>query len=109
MIIPNEIFEEYSEIILTSPLSKVSAKIVFYIYALNITEHPLTVIKGGEIANFSFLTSDKAEKLLEVDPQLINVAKMNENYLTEINQLIQVTDTPKKKAQSAKPAPEYEK
>ena len=31
---------------------------------------------------------------------------MSENYLTEINQLIQVTDTPKRKAQ---PAPEYEK
>ena len=34
---------------------------------------------------------------------------MSENYLTEINQLIQVTDTPKRKAQPAKPAPEYEK
>ena len=33
---------------------------------------------------------------------------MSENYLTEINQLIQVTDTPKK-AQPAKPTPEYEK
>ena len=45
--------------------------------------------------------------MLEVDPQLINVAKMSENYLTEINQLIQVTDTPKRKSQPAKPAPEY--
>ena len=65
--------------------------------------------KGKEIAKFSFLTSDQAEKLLEVDPQLIKVAKMSENYLTEINQLIQVTDTPKRKAQPAKPTPEYEK
>ena len=69
----------------------------------------MTINKGEEIAKFSFLTSDQAENLLEVDPQLINVAKMSENYLTEINQLIQVTDTPKRKAQPAKPAPEYEK
>ena len=34
---------------------------------------------------------------------------MSENYITEINQLIQVTDTPKRKTQPAKPAPEYEK
>ena len=34
---------------------------------------------------------------------------MSENYLTEINQLIQVTDTPKRKVQPAKPAPECEK
>ena len=34
---------------------------------------------------------------------------MSENYLIEINQLIQVTETPKRKSQPAKPAPEYEK
>ena len=34
---------------------------------------------------------------------------MSENYLTEINQLIQVSDTAKRKTQPAKPAPEYEK
>ena len=39
----------------------------------------------------------------------LNVAKMSENYITEINQLIQVTDTPKRKVQSLKRAPEYEK
>ena len=31
---------------------------------------------------------------------------MSENYLTEKNQLIQVTDTPKRKLQPAEPAPE---
>ena len=76
---------------------------------MNITDHPITINKGEEIAKFLFLTSDQAEKLLDVDPQLINVAKMSENYLTEINQLIQITDTPKRKAQPAKSAPECEK
>ena len=56
-----------------------------------------------------FLTSDQAEKMLEIDPQLINVAKLSKNYLTEINQLIQATDTPERIAQPAKRAPEYEK
>ena len=67
---------------------------------LNITEQPVNINKGEEIAKFSFLTPDQAENLLEVDPQLINVAKMSENYLREINQLIQVTDTPKRIATS---------
>ena len=107
VIIPNEIFEKDSEIILTSSLGKVAKNNILYIYVLNLTDHPIIINKGEEIAKFSFLTSDKAEKLLEVDPQLINVAKMSENYFTEINQLIQVTDTPKRKAQPAKPAPEY--
>ena len=48
----------------------------------------MTINKSEKIARFSFLTSDQAEKLLEVDPRLIKVAKMSENYLTEINQLI---------------------
>ena len=74
---------------------------------MNITEHPVTVYKDEEIAKFSFLTSDQAERLLEVDTQLINVAKMYDNYLTEIYQLIQVTDTPKQKAQSSTLVPEY--
>ena len=34
---------------------------------------------------------------------------MSENQQTEINQLIQVTDTSERKAQPATPAPEYEK
>ena len=101
VIIPNEIFEKDSEVILTSSLSKVAENNILYIYVLNFTDLPITINKGEEIAKFSFLTSDQAEKLLEVDPQLINVAKMSENYLTEINQLIQVTDTPKRKAQPA--------
>ena len=53
--------------------------------------------------------SYQAEKLLEVDPQLKNVAKMTEYYLTRINKLIQVTYISTRKAQPAKPAPEYEK
>ena len=67
VIIPNEIFEKDSEVILTSSLSKVAENIL-NIYVLNITEHPVTINKGEEIAKFSFLTSDQAEKLLEVDP-----------------------------------------
>ena len=109
VIIPNEIFEKDSEITLTSSLSCVAENNILYIYIPNITEHPVNINKGEKIAKFSFLTSDQAEKLLEVDPQLKNVAKMSENYLTEINQLIDVTDTPKRKVQQAKPAPEYEK
>ena len=72
VIIPNETFEKDSEIILTSSLSKVAENNILYIFVLNITDHPITINKGEETAKFSFLTSDQAENLLEVDPQLIN-------------------------------------
>ena len=96
VIIPNEVSEKDSEIILTSSLNKVVEYNVFYIYVLNITEHPVTTNKVEEIAKFSYFTSDPAERLLEVDPQLINIAIRSKNYLTETNQLIQVRDSPKK-------------
>ena len=58
---------------------------------------------------FTFLTSDQAEKFLQIDPQLINIAKISDDYKTKINQIIQVTDSSKRRAQSSKPVPEYEK
>ena len=74
-----------SEVILTSSLrSKVTENNILYIYVMNITEHPVNVYKDEGIAKFSFLTSDQAERLLEVDTQLINVGKMYDNYLIGI-------------------------
>ena len=105
VIIPNEFFERDSEKILTSSFNKVAESNIPYIYVLNSTEHPVTINKGERIAKFSFLTSEQAEKLLEVVPELINVAKMCENYLTETNQLLPVTDNPKTKSAASKASP----
>ena len=58
-----------------SSLSKVAENNNLYIYVLNVPDHPITINKGEEIAKFSFLTSDQAEKLLEEDPQLIKSQK----------------------------------
>ena len=40
---------------------------------MNITEQPITINKGEEKTKFSFLYSGQAERLLEVDPQIMNV------------------------------------
>ena len=58
VLIPDVIFEKDTEVILTSSLSKVVENNILYIYALNITEHPVTINKGTEIAKFSFSKSD---------------------------------------------------
>ena len=66
-------------------------------------------IKRFFIKSMPNLLRTKLLERPEVEPQLINVAKMSEIYLTEVNQLIQVRDTPKQKVQPAKLAPEFEK
>ena len=45
VVIPKEIFEKDSEIIMSS-LSKVAENNILYIYALNITQHPFTLIEA---------------------------------------------------------------
>ena len=106
---PNEIFEEHNNVILASSLIKMAETNVQYIYVLNITEHQVTIIEGKVIDKFSTLTSDQAENLEAVDPQLINVAKMSGNYFTEVNQLFQVRDTTNRKTQPSILAPNFEK
>ena len=81
-----------------------------FIFAINITEHPITIANKTEVAKFSILTAEQAKNLTAIDPELIALAaqKSENNSIIEINQLIQ-DYCRQGKNQPSRPAPEYDK
>ena len=105
VVIPNEILEKATEIALTSSLSTIDKNNVLFISALNITEHPITINGQTEVGKFfSKLSTEQAEKLTQIDPQLMALAKSRnkENIFGELNQLIQGDSNPNS-AQNSRP------
>ena len=91
VVTPNETLEKDSELAITSSLSTIGINNLIVISVLNITDHPITLSNKTEIGPFSVLTTDQAENLFQIDPQLISLAKSRNQSdpLYEINQLIQ--------------------
>ena len=108
LILPCVTLERETDFAITSSLSTIGDNNIIFIAALNITDHAITLTNGTEIARFQILSSDQADKLVQVDPELIAFAKSrnSENFLTEINQLIQDSDR-KGKNQPPRPLPDY--
>ena len=110
VITPNEILEKETEIALTSSLSTVGKNNTLYVSALNVTEHPITINSRTEVGRFSILSTERADQLIQIDPQLITLAKSRnkDDYFAELNQLIQ-DFTQHKPGQTRRPPPEYRK
>ena len=108
VVIPNQSFEDSTDIALTSSLSTIDECGKIFISAINLTDHPITVPYNTIIANFEILNTAQAKKLINIDPQLIALAKMrnHDNLEAEINQLVQteVIGSPKSRRK-----PEYDK
>ena len=71
VVTPNETLEQELDIAFTSSLSTVGKGNVIMISALNITDHDITIQQRTEVGKFSVLTPEQAEKLIQIDPQLI--------------------------------------
>ena len=110
VVIPNEILEKATEIALTSSLSTIDKNNVLFISALNITEHPITINGQTEVGKFSILSTEQAEKLTQIDPHLMALAKSRnkEDIFGELNQLIQADSNPNS-AQNSRPELDYNK
>ena len=110
VITPNEILEKETEIALTSSLSTVRKNNILYVSALNVTEHPITINSRKEVGRFSILSTEQADQLIQIDPQLITLAKSRkkDDYFAELNQLIQ-DFTQHKPGQTRRPPLEYNK
>ena len=106
---PCETLERETDLALTSSLSTIGENITIFIAALNITDHPITLTKGTDLARFQILTSEQADRLIQVDPELIALTKYrnSENLMPEINQLIQDSDR-KGRNQPPRPKPDYD-
>ena len=106
---PCETFERETDLALTLSLSTIGENNTIFIAALNITDHPITLTKRTELARFQIFTSEQADKLIQVDPELIALAKYrnSENFIPEFNQLIQDSDR-KGRNQPPRPKPDYD-
>ena len=91
LVLPCETLEREIDLALTSSLSTIGENNTIFIAELNLTDQPVTLTKGTELARFRILTSDQADKLIQVDPELIALASVqsSENFTPENNQLIQ--------------------
>ena len=110
VVTPNETLEQELDIAFTSSLSTVGKGNVIMISALNITDHDITIQQRTEVGKFSVLTPEQAEKLIQIDPQLIALARLKNSDATiaEINQVIE-DETRRGKSQPSRPNPEYHK
>ena len=110
VVTPNETLEQELDIAFTSSLSTVGKGNVIMISALNITDHDITIQLRTEVGIFSVLTPEQAEKLIQIDPQLIALARLKnpDATIAEINQLIE-DETRRGKSQPSRPPPEYHK
>ena len=92
VVIPNEQFGKTAEIALTSSLSTIDEKGRILISAINISDHYVHIKADTLIASFEILNQSPADRLINIDPQLIALAKMRDPNDLEngLNQLVQV-------------------
>ena len=107
VVIPNEQFEKTAEIALTSSLSTIDEKGIILISAINISDLYVHIKADTLIASFEILNQSQADRLINIDPQLIVLAKMRDPNDLEngLNQLVQVDLS----NQKTRPSPEYNK
>ena len=108
VVIPNDEFENSTEILLTSSLSSIDEHGKIMISAVNITEHYVHFKANTMVASFEILSQFQADQLIQIDPQLIALAKMQDpnNLENGLNQLVQMNCSEK---MSSRPPPEYGK
>ena len=110
VVTPLRKFEKKTGLCLITSLSTVEKGNVVSLSAINVTDHPITVTYGCPIATFEFLSSEQAEKLYPVDPQLIALAKLRNpsNIVGELNMLV-LDENFTSNQQPPRPPPEYKK
>ena len=110
IVVPSQELEEKCELAVTSSINEVNKQNIVYVTAFNMTEHNLTLPFKTEIGKFSILTLTEYENLVQIEPQTLALAKMNQpdNVELGINEIISKKTSPSL-ASEQKPPPEYEK
>ena len=90
--IPNDEFEQSTEVALTSSLSTAEKDEKIFISAINITDHYVHLKANTLVASFEVLSQAQAEKFINIDLQLIALAKQRDpdDIKNGLNQLIQM-------------------
>ena len=91
LVFPSDRLEDKCSIALTSSLSKIDDTGEVFVSAINLSDNQITLNNQTEIAHFEILNEAQADNLIEIDPQLISLAKMRnpDDFEGELNQLIQ--------------------
>ena len=91
LVIPINHLEKKSSIVLTSSLSKIDDTGKVFVSAIILSDNQITLNNQTEIALFEILNKAQADNLIEINPQLISLARMRnpDDFESELNQLIQ--------------------
>ena len=111
LVIPSDRLEDKRSIALTSSLSKNDDTGKVFVSAVKFSDNQITLNNQTEIAHFEFLNEVQADNLIEIDPQLISLAKMRnpDDFEGELNQLLQDFQFKKSDTPTGRPPPDYSK
>ena len=111
LVIPSDRLEDKCSIALTSSLRKIDDTGKVFGSAINLSGNQITLNNQTEIAHFEILNEAQADNLIEIDAQLISLAKMRnpDNFEDELNQLIQDFHFKKIDTSTGRPHPDYSK
>ena len=109
MIIPLEEYENSTELKLSSSVVTVGKDNMISILALNLNDHSITFPKNKQVAVFHFLSPQEEERLIEIGPEVLALAKMeNGEIFNQINQLLHVRNNGGSR-QPKCPLPDYDR
>ena len=108
-MIPDEEFEESTDLKLWSAVIKVGKVNNLSIIASNLNEHNVTLTKNKQIGIFQFLSPQDEEELIEIGPDLLALDKLKDGEI--FNSVNQIYSTGKVhcKNQPKRPPPHYDK
>ena len=111
LIIPSDLLENKSGIVLTSSLSTFEDNGKVVISAINFSDNLITRNNKTEIANFESLVEDEANDLIAIDPTLISLAQLRkpDDFGGELNQLTQDFHFQKSDTPTGRPPPDCSK
>ena len=87
LVIPSDRLEDKCSISLTSSLGKIDDEGKVFVSAKNLSDTQITVNNQTEKAQFEILNEAQPDNLIEIDPQLISLAKMRnpDDFEGELN------------------------
>ena len=78
IVVPSQELEEKCQLAITSSINEVNKQNIVYVTAFNMREHHLTLPFKTEIGKFSIFTLTQYKNLIQIEPQTLALAKMNQ-------------------------------
>ena len=91
LVIPSDRLDDKCSIAVTLSLSKIDDTGKVFVCSINLSDKRIRLNNQTEISNFELLNEERADNLIETNPQLISLAKKQnlDDFEGELIQLIQ--------------------